>query len=74
VAVEIIDSIIDYYPEYNHIERCEPNSGVLYRGKGLTDEEFMSSPVIIDKKNVHNVHDVHYAVNFELCRLGNWFF
>jgi hypothetical protein len=34
----------------------------------------MSSPVIKDKNNVHNVHYVHPAETFELRQLGNWFF
>ena len=39
-----------------------------------TDAEYMSSPVIKGKTNVHNVHDVHATETFELRQLGNWFF
>ena len=62
------------HPESVHGERCEPNSRVFYREKGHTDAEYMSSPVIKGKTNVHNVHDVHDAETFELRQLGNWFF
>ena len=62
------------YPESEHSERCEPKSRVFYRKKVHTDAEYMSSPVIKGKTNVHNVHDVHDAETFELRQLGNWFF
>ena len=60
--------------ESEHSVRCEPNSRVCYRKNGHTDAEYMSSPVIKDKNNVHNVHYVHDAETFELRQLGNWFF
>jgi hypothetical protein len=60
--------------ESEHSERCEPNSRFFYWEKGHTDAEYMSSPVIKDKNNVHNVHYVHDAETFELRQLGNWFF
>ena len=60
--------------ESEHSERCEPNSRFFYRKKGHTDAEYMSSPVIKDKNNVHNVHYVHDAETFELRQLGSWFF
>ena len=60
--------------ESEHSERCEPHSRFFYRKKGHTDAEYMSSPVIKDKNNVHNVHYVHPAETFELRQLGNWFF
>ena len=62
------------YPESEHSVRCEPNSRVFYREKRHTDAEYMSSPVIKGKTNVHNVHDVHATETFELRQLGNWFF
>ena len=65
------------YPESEHSVRCEPNSRVFYRKKRHTDAEYMSSPVIKGKTNVHNVHDVHDVhakENFELRQLGNWYF
>ena len=62
------------YPESEHSVRCEPNSRVFYREKRHTDAEYMSSPVIKGKTNVHNVHDVHAKETFELCQLGNWYF
>jgi hypothetical protein len=34
----------------------------------------MSFPEIKGKTNVHNVHQVHPAENFELRQLGSWFF
>jgi hypothetical protein len=64
-------------PESEHGVRCEPNSRVFYREKRHTDAEYMSSPVIKGKTNVHNVHDVHdvhATENFELRQLGSWFF
>jgi len=60
--------------ESEHSVRCEPNSRVCYRKNGHTDAEYMSSPVIKGKNNVHNVHDVHAKETFELRQLGNWFF
>ena len=62
------------YPESEHSVRCEPKSRVFYRKKVHTDAEYMSSPVIKGKNNVHNVHDVHDAETFDLRQLGNWFF
>jgi len=62
------------YPKSEHSERCEPKSRVFYRKKVHTDAEYMSSPVIKGKNNVHNVHDVHDAETFELRQLGNWYF
>jgi hypothetical protein len=62
------------YPESEHSVRCEPNFKVFYREKRHTDAEYMSSPVIKGKTNVHNVHDVHATETFELRQLGNWFF
>jgi len=62
------------HPESVHGVRCEPNFKVFYRKKGHTDAEYMSSPVIKGKNNVHNVHDVHATETFELRQLGNWFF
>jgi len=62
------------YPESEHSVRCEPNSRVFYREKRHTDAEYMSSPVIKGKTNVHNVHDVHATETFELHQLGSWFF
>ena len=57
-----------------HSERCEPKSRVFYREKGHTDAEYMSFPEIKGKTNVHNVHQVHLAENFELRQLGYWYF
>jgi len=62
------------YPESEHGVRCEPNSRVFYREKGHTNAEYMSFPEIKGKTNVHNVHQVHPAENFELSQLGNWYF
>ena len=62
------------YPKSEHSERCEPKSRVFYRKKVHTDAEYMSSPVIKGKNNVHNVHDVHAKETFELRQLGSWFF
>ena len=61
-------------PESEHGVRCEPNFKVFYREKRHTDAEYMSSPVIKGKTNVHNVHDVHATETFELHQLGSWFF
>ena len=66
-----LPAMMKVHPENEHSERCEPNSRFFYRKKGHTDAEYMSSPVIKDKNNVHNVHD---AETFELRQLGNWFF
>ena len=60
--------------ESEHGERCEPNFKVFYRKEGRTDAEYMSFPEIKGKTNVHNVHQVHPAENFELRQLGSWFF
>ena len=62
------------YPESEHSVRCEPNSRVFYREKRHTNAEYMSFPEIKGKTNVHNVHQVHPAENFELRRLGSWYF
>jgi hypothetical protein len=62
------------HPESVHGVRSEPKSRVFYREKRHTDAEYMSSPVIKGKTNVHNVHDVHATETFELRQLGNWFF
>jgi hypothetical protein len=66
--------VMKVHPESVHGVRSEPKSRVFYREKGHTDAEYMSSPVIKGKTNVHNVHDVHDAETFELRQLGNWFF
>ena len=66
--------VMKVHPISEHGERCEPKSRVFYRKKVHTDAEYMSSPVIKGKNNVHNVHDVHDAETFELRQLGNWFF
>jgi hypothetical protein len=70
----VLPAMKKVHPESEHSERCEPNSRFFYRKKGHTDAEYMSSPVIKDKNNVHNVHYVHAKENFELRQLGNWFF
>ena len=57
-----------------HGVRCEPNFKVFYRKEGRTDAEYMSFPEIKGKTNVHNVHQVHPAENFELRQLGSWYF
>jgi len=62
------------HPESVHGVRSEPKSRVFYRREGHTDTEYMSFPEIKGKNNVHNVHQVHPAENFELRQLGNWFF
>ena len=54
--------------------RSEPNFKVFYRKEGHTDAEYMSFPEIKGKTNVHNVHQVHPAENFELRQLGSWYF
>ena len=70
----VLPAMKKVHPESVHSERCEPKSRVFYRKKVHTDAEYMSSPVIKGKNNVHNVHDVHDAETFELRQLGNWFF
>jgi hypothetical protein len=70
----VLPAMKKVHPESVHSERCEPKSRFFYRKKGHTDAEYMSSPVIKDKNNVHNVHYVHPAETFELRQLGNWFF
>ena len=72
-----LPAMMKVHPESVHGVRCEPKSRVFYRKKRHTDAEYMSSPVIKGKTNVHNVHDVHDVhakENFELRQLGNWFF
>jgi hypothetical protein len=66
--------VMKVHPESVHGVRSEPKSRVFYREKGHTDAEYMSSPVIKGKTNVHNVHDVHPTENFEFRQLGNWYF
>ena len=70
----VLPAMMKVHPESVHGVRCEPKSRVFYRKKVHTDAEYMSSPVIKGKNNVHNVHDVHDAETFELRQLGNWFF
>ena len=69
-----LPAMMKVHPESVHGVRCEPKSRVFYRKKRHTDAEYMSSPVIKGKTNVHDVHDVHAKENFELRQLGNWFF
>ena len=69
-----LPAMMKVHPESVHSVRCEPKSRVFYRKKRHTDAEYMSSPVIKGKTNVHDVHDVHAKENFELRQLGNWFF
>ena len=69
-----LPAMMKVHPESVHGVRCEPKSRVFYRKKVHTDAEYMSSPVIKGKTNVHNVHDVHATETFELRQLGNWFF
>ena len=69
-----LPAMMKVHPESVHGVRSEPTSRVFYRKKVHTDAEYMSSPVIKGKNNVHNVHDVHDAETFELRQLGNWFF
>ena len=69
-----LPAMMKEHPESVHGVRCEPNSRVFYREKRHTDAEYMSSPVIKGKTNVHNVHDVHQTENFELRQLGSWYF
>jgi len=66
--------VMKVHPESVHGVRSEPKSRVFYREKGHTNAEYMSFPEIKGKNNVHNVHQVHPAENFELRQLGNWFF
>jgi hypothetical protein len=69
-----LPAMMKEYPVSEHGVRCEPNSRVFYRKKVHTDAEYMSFPEIKGKNNVHNVHQVHPAENFELRQLGSWFF
>ena len=69
-----LPAMMKVHPESVHGVRSEPNSRVFYREKGHTDAEYMSFPEIKGKTNVHNVHQVHPAENFELRQLGSWFF
>ena len=69
-----LPAMMKEYPESVHGVRCEPNLKVFSREKGHTDAEYMSFPEIKGKTNVHNVHQVHPAENFELRQLGNWYF
>ena len=69
-----LPAMMKEYPVSEYGERCEPNIKVFSREKGHTDAEYMSCPEIKGKTNVHNVHQVHPAENFELRQLGSWFF
>ena len=69
-----LPAMMKEYPVSEHGVRCEPKSRVFSREKGHTDAEYMSFPEIKGKNNVHNVHQVHPAENFELRQLGNWYF
>ena len=69
-----LPAMMKVHPESVHGVRSEPKSRVFYREKGHTDAEYMSFPEIKGKNNVHNVHQVHPAENFELRQLGSWFF
>ena len=69
-----LPAMMKVHPESVHGVRSEPKSRVFYREKGHTDAEYMSFPEIKGKTNVHNVHQVHPAENFELRQLGNWYF
>ena len=69
-----LPAMMKVHPESVHGVRSEPKSRVFYREKGHTNAEYMSFPEIKGKTNVHNVHQVHPAENFELRQLGNWFF
>ena len=66
--------VMKVHPESVHGVRSEPKSRVFYREKGHTNAEYMSFPEIKGKTNVHNVHQVHPAENFELRQLGSWYF
>ena len=70
----VLPAINKVHSVSEHGERCEPNFKVFSREKGHTDAEYMSFPEIKGKTNVHNVHQVHPAENFELRQLGFWFF
>ena len=70
----VLPAIKKVHSVSEHGERCEPNFKVFSREKGHTDAEYMSFPEIKGKNNVHNVHQVHPAENFELRQLGSWFF
>ena len=70
----VLPAMKKVHPESVHGVRSEPKSRVFYREKGHTDAEYMSFPEIKGKTNVHNVHQVHPAENFELRQLGSWFF
>jgi len=69
-----LPAMMKVHPESVHGVRSEPNFKVFYRKKGHTDAEYMSFPEIKSKTNVHNVHQVHPAENFELRQLGYWYF
>ena len=69
-----LPAMMKVHPESVHGVRSEPKSRVFYREKGHTNAEYMSFPEIKGKTNVHNVHQVHPAENFELRQLGSWFF
>ena len=61
--------VMKVHPESVHGVRSEPKSRVFYREKGHTNAEYMSFPEVKGKTNVHNVHQVHPAENFELGQL-----
>ena len=69
-----LPAMMKVHPESELGVRCEPNFKVFSREKGHTDAEYMSFPEIKGKNNVHNVHQVHPAENFELRQLGYWYF
>ena len=69
-----LPAMMKVHPESVHGVRSEPKSRVFSREKEHTDAEYMSFPEIKGKNNVHNVHQVHPAENFELRQLGSWFF
>ena len=69
-----LPAMMKEYPVSEHGVRSEPKSRVFYRKKVHTDAEYMSFPEIKGKNNVHNVHQVHPAENFELRQLGSWYF
>jgi hypothetical protein len=69
-----LPAMMRVHPESVHGVRSEPKSRVFYREKRHTNAEYMSFPEIKGKTNVHNVHQVHPAENFELRQLGSWFF
>ena len=70
----VLPAMMKVHPESVHGVRSEPKSRVFYREKRHTNAEYMSFPEIKGKTNVHNVHQVHPAENFELRQLGSWFF